>query len=107
MIRYVCEICGTFFDEPQVIETKNSDLEINFNYREELCPICASAYFEPADYCPRCKRPKWEKNILCTACKKELLKKVSAFFDELTPDEQKQYEKWAEEENISRFLVHK
>ena len=54
VIMYKCNICGTEFDEPRVIDTtENLDGESGWEKRREVvCPVCCTSHFEDVSDTP-------------------------------------------------------
>ena len=101
MVRYLCEFCGLFFDEPYRKETSEWIDGHRRIDREELCPGCGNYLFYPADLCPKCAHPKYTDDILCGACRRELREKFCAFADELTAEEETQLDSWLSMYSVS------
>lgn len=100
MIRYICEQCGTAFDEPIIKETMAFSVDGFPKYDiEKFCPICCSYYFTPADYC-QCGEAKRKGDKLCGRCKRIVFSKFSEFCDELTEQEVDQLDEWLDGESI-------
>lgn len=100
MIHYICEQCGTPFDEPLGKKTIAFSVDGFANCDiERFCPICCSYYFSPADYC-QCGEAKRKSEKLCLKCKEGLFRKFSDFCDELTEAEEDQIDEWLYDESI-------
>jgi hypothetical protein len=100
MIRHVCDYCGVFFDEP-VCHTYTEKMHgMPRSYVEEACPICGCDSFSAANYCPKCKNPKHAGDRLCRDCRKALLERVCSFADELTAEEEQQFDDWMDGDSI-------
>lgn len=100
MINYICESCGTPFDEP--LEKKTMMFQIDGFPRyeiEQYCPICCSYRFTPADYCG-CGEAKEKRERICKKCKSELLNAFNEFCDGLTEDEEEQLDDWLDGESV-------
>ena len=84
-MRYRCDECGSFFDEPSgrcYIEPWGE------KFLEESCPYCGSDNFSHAGGdCDICGSPCREDYMICDDCRKELVAKLKAFLDKLTPGE--------------------
>lgn len=99
-MSYLCDICSVAFDEPLVIKRT---VRLNgwlHNEEEALCPLCATPYFSEADRC-KCGEVKPKSKNLCRKCKRELLERVTAFFDELTAEEEEQFDEWMDGDTIT------
>ena len=76
-------------------------------YTEYFCPICGEESFSEADSCPKCGEAKLTTDTLCRDCRKDLLKRFTAFADELTEEEEDQLDSWLDGTSIkerSKFL---
>lgn len=97
---YICEICTTAFDTPVLLQTRNTDGEHIWSEPERICPICATAErFHPAERC-QCGEWKSKEDTLCPACRTALLRRFSAFADQLTSDEEAQLDNWLDGDTI-------
>lgn len=102
MIRYICDHCGTPFDEPVTTRYRERIAEGIFReYTESHCPICGCEDFSPADLCPKCGEAKLEPEILCKRCRDELKSSILYFFDTLTAEEESQFDDWMEGDTIT------
>jgi ribosomal protein L37E len=101
MTRHLCDFCGTYFDEPVVIEHTEHLGEFQRRYTEEQCPICGSDSFSDADDCPQCGKPKPADVILCQDCRQNLRRRIVDFFDTLTAEEESQFDDWMDGESIT------
>lgn len=94
MIRYRCDYCGVFFDEPTVTRHSESiDRRIR-RYSEEHCPICGGDSFTESNTCPGCFGQKLLTDLLCDSCRESLKARVIGFFDTLTAREEQQFDDW-------------
>ena len=94
MIRYRCDHCNTFFDEPLSMDYTEQLGDFCRSYTDYHCPVCFCDSFSEADYCPKCGEPKLKSDILCRGCRKHLLKRFTDFADELTAEEEDQLDAW-------------
>lgn len=94
MIRYRCDHCNTFFDEPSSIDYIDHLGEFTRRYTDYHCPICGCDSFSEADYCPKCDEPKMKEDILCRGCRQHLFKRFVDFADKLTAEEEDQLDEW-------------
>ena len=107
MIKYRCDYCNTFFDEPEAVHYVEVNGDFKRRYTEYFCPICGEESFSEADSCPKCGEAKLTTETLCRACRKDLLKRFTAFADELTEQEEHQLDSWLDGTSIkerSKFL---
>lgn len=96
MTRWICNCCGTVFDEPV---TKVTTEWIEGHVRtdtEPICPICGELYIDPVVPCPGCDGFKFEEEILCKECRSDLLRRFNAFADSLTEEEEQQIDEWTD-----------
>ena len=101
MIRYICENCGTVFDEPHRRKYTEALGEFTYTYTEETCPACGEDLFEAVELCPRCgDRYKLCGEILCKECRTDLLRRVIDFADGLTAEEEAQLDEWLDGASI-------
>ena len=54
MIRYRCDYCGAYFDEPEAVNYVDVMGDFKRRYTEYFCPICGEESFSEADSCPKC-----------------------------------------------------
>lgn len=101
MINYICDFCGTPFEEPKTQTFTEWLGEFSRTYTEERCPICYGLSFSPADSCPKCNDPKLKEDLLCRQCRYELKTRFSAFADELTAEEEEQLDEWTGGDTIA------
>lgn len=95
MIHYICDHCGTPFDEPVVIAHRENLGEFTREYFDGVCPICGCDSFRDADSCPGCDEAKpADEGCLCKSCKKKLLGKIEKFADYLSCFEMEQFDEW-------------
>lgn len=86
-VKCICMECQTVF---------------HAEFRKELaCPACESTEVVPADVCPRCGGAMRPKDWLCRPCRRRLLKAVTAFFDDLTVEEEAQFDEWMDGDSIT------
>ena len=100
MIRYRCDCCLTYFNDPVSIDHTEHLGEFRRSYTDYLCPACGADSFSDADYCPKCDEPKLKTDTLCEDCRKALLERFTAFADELTEEEEDQLDEWLDGESI-------
>lgn len=95
MIRYQCNYCNVAFDEPTTI-TYSENLGENMTrvYKEDCCPICGCDSFRDAIPCEQCGDAAEPGEILCNRCKRSLKKRIVAFFDTFTAEEELQFDAW-------------
>lgn len=87
MIRFICDHCGTAFDEPIKIEySEKISAEITHRYTEEKCPICGSDSFSAATLCPDCGEPMLAGRIICRKCAIGYMKRINECFDHFTEE---------------------
>ena len=98
---YLCEICSTPFDEPLRRTTSIIDDERMSTFVEVLCPVCTSPYFTESDPCPKCSEWKPTQALLCRDCRSDLLRRFTAFADELTAEEEEQLDDWLDGDSIT------
>lgn len=98
-MSYICEICGLEFDEPLRIKRAERYGEFILHPTTEICPACNLPYFSKAEPCT-CGGLRLEEDILCRKCRGELLKRVNEFFDELTAEEEEQFDSWMDGSSI-------
>lgn len=98
-MSYLCDICGTQFAEPLVVQKHERLGDWSTVARQELCPICNTPYISRAVDC-QCGGLRLENERMCRACRGSLLKRVSAFFDELTAEEEEQFDDWMDGDSI-------
>lgn len=101
MIRYLCETCGTGFDEPHRHTVHETLAGFPSTYTEEACPICGGGIFTKADDCPKCGGLKLSREHLCRGCRAELARRFTAFADELTAEEEEQLDEWLDGSSIT------
>lgn len=100
---YICDICTTVFDGPIIRMERNTDGDHAWTEKEQLCPICGTAdHFEPANRC-QCGEYKRATEYLCAACRKAMRQRFAVFAAELTADETKEFDEWAESGEISEW----
>lgn len=99
-MSYLCEICGTAFDEPTIIERNENIAGFWVPYRAAVCPICGTPYFVKAEECS-CGGVRIAGDRLCKECRGNLLKRITGFFDELTVEEEEQFDDWMDGESIA------
>ena len=101
MARYVCDECGSFFDEPSECRYVESWGE---TFLEETCPYCGSDNFSHAGGdCDICGHPCREDWMICDDCRAALVSKLTQFLDGLTPGELDALDGLTEARNISRY----
>ena len=98
---YHCQICGTYFDAPSVLEGTDPTVGPGYRYREELCPVCGLPYIEGADTCPGCGQYMPAGKILCRACREELKRRLCEFADTLKAEEEEQLDEWLDGRSIT------
>ena len=101
MIRYLCETCGTVFDEPHRFTLHEHINGIPFDYNGEACPICGGGIFTKANDCPKCGGLKLSSEHLCRSCRADLARRFTAFADELTAEEETQLDEWLDGNSIT------
>lgn len=104
MIRYRCDHCNTFFDEPEAVHYVEVLGDFKRRYTEYSCPICGEESFSEADYCPKCYEPKLKSDILCRGCRQHLLKRFADFADKLTAEEEDQLDEWLDGGSVKERL---
>ena len=107
MIRYICDFCGTGFDEPEAVNYVEINGDFKRRYTEYFCPVCGEESYSAADECPKCGEAKLKADTLCEDCRKSLLERFTAFADELTEEEEDQLDSWLDGTSIkerSKFL---
>lgn len=95
-----CQICGTFFDSPVVLEGIDASVDPKYRYREELCPSCGQPYIEDASICPICHDYMPAGEIICKPCRQSLLRRFNAFADGLKEEEENQLDEWLDGRSI-------
>ena len=100
MIRYLCDYCGAYFDEPSKIHHRETVGEFTREYVDEVCPLCFCDSLSHACDCPKCGKPMWAGARLCADCRKDLLTRSKAFADELTEEEEDQLDSWLDGDSI-------
>ena len=100
MIRYLCDYCGAYFDEPSKIHHRETVGEFTREYVDEVCPLCFCDSLSLACDCPKCGKPMWGGARLCDDCRKDLLRRFSAFADKLTEEEEDQLDDWMDGASI-------
>lgn len=102
MIRFQCNYCNVGFDEPITI-TYKEHLGENMTrlYQDERCPICGCDSFREVDQCKQCGAIAECEDILCRKCKRNLKKRLITFFDELTAEEEEQFDEWMDGDTIT------
>lgn len=101
MIHYLCELCGTAFDEPRIHTYLDQTVDCRAVIRESLCPACGQPYIVQADLCPKCETPKPEDQRLCRGCMGSLIRRFCAFADELTADEEEALDDLLDGESVT------
>lgn len=101
MTRYLCETCGTVFDEPHRRTHHEHIGVIAYGFTEEACPICGGGIFTKADDCPKCGGLKLSREHLCRGCRADLARRFTAFADELTAEEEEQLDEWLDGSSIT------
>ena len=101
MIHYLCEICGTAFDEPCVHTYVDRTVDCLAVVREPLCPACGQPDIVQADLCPKCQSPKPEDQCLCRECMGSLIRRFCAFADELTAEEEEALDDLLDGESVT------
>jgi hypothetical protein len=87
MIRFICDHCGTPFDEPVKVEYSEAiSGEITRHYTEERCPICGCDSFSNAKLCPDCGAPMTADRIICKNCAEAYMERINECFDHFTAD---------------------
>lgn len=101
MIKFRCNHCGTYFDEPK--ETVYEEVIAERLYRsvEKACPICGCDGYVPANYCPVCNSPKAADERICGECRTSLRGRFTDFADSLTADEEDQLDDWLDGDSIT------
>ena len=100
MSCFVCLDCGAKFDEPLV---EDCGFVHEFGYQKawsDRCPHCGSGEYIPTTDCPKCNAEMPSTVTLCDDCRAALLEKVNAFFDELTEEEEDQFDEWMDGNSI-------
>ena len=97
---YLCENCGASFAHPFVREYTDQTVDCKATFRECLCPNCFMPYIEEANSCPGCDGFKFRDEILCKKCRADLLKRFTAFADELTAEQEQQLDEWLDGDTI-------
>ena len=101
MIHYICDHCGTPFDEPVTAHHAENLGEFCRAYETQACPICGCDSFSPADLCPKCGEAKLAEETLCKRCRDELKNRVIRFFDTLTAEEEAQFDDWMDGDTVT------
>ena len=101
MIRYICDFCGTGFDEPEAVNYVEINGDCKRRYTEYFCPVCGEESYSDADECPKCGEVKLTGDTLCRDCRKDLLRRFTAFADSLTAEEEQQIDDWLEGDSIT------
>ena len=101
MIRYICDYCGARFDRPEAVNYVEVNGDFKRRYTEYFCPICGEESCSEADACPKCGEAKLTTDTLCRDCRKDLLKRFSAFADDLTAEEEEQLDDWMDGDTIT------
>lgn len=101
MSHYLCELCGTGFDRPaRRVYVESIDGHTRTDV-EALCPVCLEPHFAQADSCPGCHGYKFRHEILCADCRRSLRKRITAFADHLTAEEEAQLDEWMDGDTIT------
>lgn len=102
MIQYQCNYCSVCFDRPITV-TYSECIGENMTrvYKEERCPICGCDSFREAGECEKCGGAAEAGDILCRSCKRNLKKRIIAFFDTLTAEEEEQIDRWMDGDTIT------
>lgn len=94
MNRWICNCCGTVFDEPRKrVTTEWIDGHLRTD-TELICPLCGEPYIDPVVPCPGCDGFKFPEEILCKDCRKDLLQLITSFADDLTAEQEQQFNDW-------------
>ena len=101
MIRYLCDHCGTPFDEPVTRHYTETLGEFTRPYTEAVCPICGCDSFSDADLCPKCGEAKLAEETLCKRCRDALHSRIIDFADTLTAEEEAQLDDWMDGDSIT------
>ena len=65
------------------------------------CPACESSMVEAAEACPKCGGAMRPRDWLCRPCRRRLVKRVIAFFDDLTCEEEAQFDDWMDGDSVT------
>ena len=98
---YKCEICGAEFAHPYIREYTDQTVDCKAKFLELLCPECFTPDIDEANSCPGCDGFKFRGEILCKTCRADLLKRFTAFADELTAEEAQQLDDWLDGVSIT------
>ena len=101
MIRYRCDYCGAYFDEPLKIPYRETVGEFTREYVAEVCPVCFCDSLSHACDCPKCGEPMQAGARLCDDCRKSLLERLTEFADSLTAEEEEQLDDWMDGDTIT------
>ena len=91
---YLCDNCGRAFEHPFFEEYIDQTVDCKAAFREVLCPICYEPYIDEAESCPGCDGYKFKGEILCKDCREALLDRIKDFADELTAEQEEQFNDW-------------
>lgn len=91
---YLCARCGAHFEHPFFDEYIDQTVDCKAKFREPLCPYCSDPVIDEANSCPGCDGFKFRDEILCKDCRASLLEHVRAFADELTAEQEEQFNDW-------------
>lgn len=91
---YICDICNEEFAEPIAVKEMNGDGEHRWEEIFLCCPICMESHYSAVDSCPVCDGWKLSGDKLCKPCRTRLKERFIAFADELTAEEEEQFDDW-------------
>ena len=96
---WICKDCQREFDFPNMVTEGFSHAFGLETWVQDECPYCNSTDIEHPKYCsvPNCDNGMRSSDKLCKECRKELLEQVNDFFDELTDEQEQQFDDWYEE----------
>ena len=104
MSAFYCNRCKSIFVSPAMT---SSSFSHGFGVEEEfaeVCPLCGSPDFDDAVPCANttCNVGYMRSGEhLCPACRYDLKKRVIAFFDSFTAEEEAQFDAWIDGETIT------
>ena len=83
---FICEECGEVFEDPAVLNTRES---VDGFYTESsamVCPYCENAYIYEANKC-ECGNWKPKRFSLCKDCEKEVKEKLQEMWEDFSENQ--------------------
>lgn len=100
-MSFVCIDCGEVFEDPAFFEF-GFDHEFGCEkWVQAGCPSCQSADIVEANSCPKCGHAKLPDAHLCKDCAADLKRRVIAFLDTLTSDEEDLLDEWLDGDSVT------